>query len=123
MTDATTRFVEELKKRGYGPVILNENRIQFDYVVPAGKFTGQKIKIGLDISADWDLTPPGGINISPRLLPINPNATTHPEKVAESPFGESWEYWSRPYPSGLWQKCGKTVKDYLRYVKDLFYSQ
>jgi hypothetical protein len=117
-------FIIELKILGYNAEVLNENRIVFDYSITEGKFAGQTVKLGLEIPPDWSLNPPGGLHVLPKILPINPNATGHPERVVESPnFGPEWEYWSRPYPPGEWPKSKRTVKDYLRHIRHLFFTQ
>lgn len=115
-------FIDDLKALGYEPEVLSENRIAFSYVVPEGKFKDQTIKLGFEIPTDWNLTPPSGPHISPRLLPIKADAAGHPERVAESPnFGQEWEYWSRPYPN--WPNSRRTVKEYMKYIRHLFETQ
>lgn len=119
---AVQDFISGLEALGYEVHLLAENRIYIDYVVPVGKFIGQAVKLGFEVPGDWNLTPPGGPHISPRILPLNPNAPDHPSRTAESPnFGSDWEYWSRP--CNYWSKTGKTVKDYMRHIKDLFSTQ
>ena len=120
----TQEFIDELNTLGYQAEVLNDNKIVFDYVVLDGKFKDQSIKLGLDVPQDWNLNPPGGLHVSPRILPINPNETSHPARVAESPnFGPDWEYLSRPFPPGEWAKTKRAVRDYMRYVRHLFSTQ
>jgi hypothetical protein len=94
------------------------NHIVFDYLVPAGKYRGSQIRIGLEVPSDFSRTPPGGPHISPRLLPMNPNAAGHPDKTADSSFGTDWQYLSRPY-RGVWS-ARKGASDYLAHIDHLF---
>ncbi len=102
---AYAEFVKELGALlGHPPTELGSNRIAFEYVVPAGKFKDTKVTLGLEIPGDFPNTPPGGPHIKPRILPLNPSAPGHPERVASSAFGDEWEYWSRPYQD--WAESG-----------------
>lgn len=118
MDAATADFASQLVARGYGATEVAANRITFRYAVEVGRFAGQEVVIGIEVPPDFDRTPPSGPHVSPRILPINPTATTHPEKVLESNFGVDFEYWSRPYTN--WGKDGRDVGAYLAFLRHLF---
>ena len=118
MDAATTEFARQLRGFGHEPTEVSPNRITFRYTVEVGRFVGQEVIIGLDVPPDFDRTPPSGPHISPQILPLNPTATTHPEKVANSDFGAKFEYWSRPYQN--WGKDGRDVGAYLAFIRHLF---
>jgi len=119
---AAQDFSDQLRDIGYDPSV-EENRVIFDYTVEVGKFKGQKVKLGFE-AQDFPLAPPSGPHLSPRILPLNPSAECHPEKVVESPFGEDWEYWSRPYPATPgWQKSSRSARAYLRHIRHLWLTQ
>lgn len=112
------KFIEELKNLGYEVQDKGDNRVAIDYLIANGRFKDTKIKIGFEIPTDFEVTPPSGPHISPRLLAINPNGPNHNERAHESAnFGSDWEYLSRPFPN--WKNTKRTVKEYLRYVKHL----
>lgn len=67
---------------------------------------------------DFPRTPPHGPHFSPALLPVNLDASSHPNRVHPSNFGHDWVHWSRPHP--LWETTGRSVAVYLAYVKALF---
>lgn len=114
------KFIEGLQALGYQPDISGGNRVIFDYKVKKGTHKGKEIKIGFDIPLDWNLIPPSGPHVT-LILPLNPSAPKHPERVAESPFGTEWQYWSRPFPN--WPKTNRSVKEYMRYINYLFETQ
>src|SRR6266851_2065728 len=95
---ANADFVKQLRELGYQPQEVDSDRVIFPYDVPCGRLAGQQIKLGFVVPADFNLTPPSGPHVSPRLLPINPPSGTHPNSgIHESPnFGTDWQYWSRP---------------------------
>lgn len=98
------------------------DKIAFKYTVPVGKFAGQTVTLGFVVPSDFPTTPPGGPHVSPRILPLNPGAAGHPERVAESgPFGEGWEYWSRPFPN--WKDTDRTATAYMAFIRRLFATQ
>lgn len=111
-------FAAGLKELGYVPEDLDNNRIAFSYTVPAGRFKGQVIKIGLEVPPDFQATCPTGPHISPRLIPINPNGGPS-DRAADSSFGGDWEYLSRPFVEGAdgWNRTTKDVKAYLRHIQ------
>jgi hypothetical protein len=121
METGLAAFVKELRALGYEPEDRGENKVAIGYSVPCGRFEGQQIRLGFQIPPDFSLNPPGGPHVCPRLLPINSAASTHPQRVAESPFGKEWEYWSRPFTD--WAKTNRTVKEYLGFIRHLFVTQ
>lgn len=111
-------FVDQLKNLEYEPEVEG-NRVKFQYEVPIGRFKDQVVTLGFEVPEDFPLTPPSGPHISPQILPLNPEAATHPERVVESPFGVEWEYWSRPFT--VWADTNRTVEDYItRHIFHLF---
>ena len=112
-------FVSQLKQLKYNVTELGENKVSFPFDIPVGKLRGKRIFLGFDVPMDFPNTPPGGPHIKPRILPLNENATTHPEKVlASQKFGPDWEYWSRPIPG--WAESDHTVKFYMMHIRTLF---
>jgi hypothetical protein len=121
MDAATTEFARQIQALGYEPTEIASNRITFPYTVEVGRFAGQKVVIGIEVPPDFDRTPPSGPHVSPRILPLNPDAATHPQKVVESPFGTAFEYWSRPYTN--WDKDGRDKRNagaYMAFLRTLF---
>lgn len=102
-------FLAALADRGY-EVALQDNFVIFDYTIEVGSRAGQHVKIGLQIPADWPLTPPPGPHVSPKL--------GHPHgAVSKSPLGADWEYWSRPTQN--WP-VDRSARAYLRHLRTLF---
>lgn len=112
-------FVSQLKQLKYDVTEMGGNKVSFPYEIPAGKFRGKQVYLGFDVPSDFPNTPPGGPHIKPRILPLNTNAKTHPEKVLESQkFGPDWEYWSRPILG--WAESDHTVRFYMKHIRTLF---
>lgn len=108
-----------LKELGYEAEDGGESRTVFKYVIGAGRFNGQTIKVGIDVPTDFNVTCPSGPHISPRLIPINSNAPGN-DRAAESPtFGSGWQYLSRPFGDQQqgWSRTNRSVKAYLRHIK------
>jgi hypothetical protein len=119
MASGKEEFERQLREMGIEPHAgQGDNRVVFDYVVSEGRFTGTQIRIGLIVPPEFSRTPPGGPHVSPRLLPMNPSASDHSTKTAESEFGPEWQYLSRPY-RGAWTGR-KGVADYLAHIDHLF---
>ena len=116
-------FVEQLKVLGFNPKDQGNGRIAFEYVVPCGTFSGRKISLGFVVQDDFNLNPPGGLHVAPRLLPLHPsNDLPHPAGgVHESPFGPDWQYWSRPLSH--WARTDRTVRAVMAHVRRLFDTQ
>jgi len=119
MTEGRKEFEAQLQALGYTPDQRPDERTSFPYPIPCGPFAGEQVRLGVEVPADFPRTPPGGIHLSPRVLPINSQAPSHPERVHESPFGADWEYWSRPMAQ-FWTKTDRSVKAYMDYVASLF---
>lgn len=114
---AVEQFVEEARQLGFEPAVRDGNRVVFAYEVPVGRFAGLRITLGFEVPPDFDRTPPSGPHISPRIMPINTEASRHPERVAPSPFGEEFEYLSRPYEQ--WGRDGRTLSAYMAHVRNI----
>jgi len=114
-------FLAGLKTLGYVATEIAPGRVAFPYKVASGKFAGREIRLGFEVPGDFNLTPPSGPHLSPRLLP-NQSGGTHPDGgVHDSPFGPDWQYWSRPLSH--WNQTEKTVKVVMAHVRRLFDTQ
>ena len=71
---------------------------------------------------ELDLNPPGGVHVTVPFLPLHPSSDQpHPVGgVHESPLGEDWRYWSRPFPRPEEWAQSPTVRTYMRHVHHLF---
>ncbi len=111
------KFKKGLEELGYNPELKDDDKIIILFSVPEGRFAGQQIKIGFQVPADFELTPPGGPHICPRLVPINPDAQDHARAAESQPFGQEWQYLSRPFAEQWARK--RTVKRYMEYIVHL----
>jgi len=122
-------FIEGLKKLGFETVTVKDHadHVVFDYTVGSGKFQSRAVKLGLIVPADFPMTVPGGIHVSPEIHPFK-SGGDHPlggilkrdtgfDKIGSAP----WQYWSRPYPN--WPAGKGTVADYMNYVWKLWDTQ
>ena len=115
------KFKEGLEAMGFTPEVKDEekdgvkvqDKIMILFTISDGRFAGQQVKLGFQVPQDFEMTPPGGPHISPRLIPININSPDH-SRAHESPFGPGWEYLSRPFTEQWARK--RTVKRYMEYV-------
>jgi hypothetical protein len=107
------KFKAGLEALGYVVEAKNEDKLVFPYPIAEGRFAGQKINLGIQVPPDFEMTPPGGVHISPRLIPLNPNAQDHSRAAESGPFGADWEYLSRPFTQWALKR---TVKRYMEYV-------
>jgi len=110
------KFGLGLADLGHAVELMGEDRVVIPYQITEGRFAGQQIKVGIQVPADFEMTPPGGIHITPRLIPINLNAQDHSRAAESQPFGADYEYLSRPFQQ--WARK-RTVKRYMEYVADL----
>jgi hypothetical protein len=115
-------FINQLQTIGYSVEDKGNGKLCCKYSIPIGRFIGQEIMLGFVVADDFPANAPSGPHISPQILPINrdgkhPNGRVHPS----DPFGDGWEYWSRPYPS--WGATDKTVKTYMKHIVQLFATQ
>ena len=118
MAQGREEFERQLRELGYSPEGGQPDpRVVFEYVPPRGRFHDQTVRLGFDVAAEFPRTPPPGPHVSPRILPMNPGAASHPEKTADSPYGPEWQYWSRPFPG--W-KGRESVATYLAFIDRLF---
>jgi Prokaryotic E2 family E len=119
---AKAKFIQELQALGYTvQELVAENRCfqVFDYLIPVGRFRGQKVRIGLEVQESFPMDAPPGPHFSPKLLPLHPgNDIPHPfGGVHASPLGADWQYWSRPFNE--WAQTNKTVKTYFTQINHL----
>ncbi len=116
---AVQDFIDGLKAMGYQPESRGDKLVAFRYAIPVGKFLGQEIWLGFQVNDGFPLNPPSGPHVSPCLLPHNPQGGTHPNcGVHNSPFGEGWQYWSRPFPG--WPKTKRDTPSYMAHIRHLF---
>jgi len=113
-------FVNELRELGFDVQDLDGDKVSFSYEIPCGRLAGQQIKLGFLVPGDYNLTPPSGPHVCPRLLPMNPTGGTHPTcGVHESQqFGTDWQYWSRPLSH--WAQTQRRAKDVMAHINHLF---
>jgi hypothetical protein len=112
-------FIEQLRAIGYQPAARNGGLVAFRYVIPVGRLIGKEIDLGFAVHDDFPINPPGGLHVSPCLLPLNPAGGAHPNYgVHNSPFGPGWQYWSRPFPD--WALTKRRVRDYMAHIRHLF---
>ena len=115
-------FVKGLQDLGYEVADHGEGRLAFPYAVEVGRFAGQTIQLGFIVGDDFPAVPPSGPHLSPQLLPMNTGTNVHPHGgIHSSPFGEGWEYWSRPFAD--WAKGDRCVRAYMAFVRRLFHTQ
>jgi len=118
---AQADFLAGLQALGYGATEVAPGRVALPYTIESGKFAGRRIQVGFDVPGDFNLTPPSGPHVSPRLLP-HQSGGTHPNGgVHDSRFGSDWQYWSRPLSH--WGQTAKTVKDVMAHIRHLFDTQ
>jgi len=114
-------FLTQLGTMGHNVEDRGDGRLCFPFTVPVGKLIGTEVMLGFIVHDDFPANPPGGPHFSPCLLPANSTPGSHPNAgVHPSPFGEGWQYWSRPL--GHWSKTNRTVKDVLAHVYHLLES-
>ena len=102
------------------------DRVTFGYTPDLGKFAGQQLRLGIKVPPNFQLNPPTGIHVSPRILPIHPgNDKPHPfggvhesAEFEENPAEPIWQYWSRPFTN--FAKTDRSVRAYMRHVRALF---
>jgi len=126
MSATTDDFAAQLRQLGLEPELRPSEFVVFDYEVELGRHIGETVKLGLQVPADWPMSPPSGPFVSPRLLPISGSTGqgrpwdavhTADGRGLDDPDGV-WEYWSRPFTA--WPKTDRSVKAYLRHLRTLF---
>jgi hypothetical protein len=112
--------IEQLSALGYELQEHDPEKISLPYKIEAGEHAGKEIRIGFIINDQMPFEPPSGPHITPHLYPIHPqNDVPHPRgAVHSSPFGEHWQYWSRP--CGDWRQTDGTMRAYMKFIRGLF---
>lgn len=112
-------FVDGLKQLGYSPEDKGDSRVGFSYPIKDGQFKDRTITVGVEVPPDFNVTPPPGIHITPRLIPMKPEGAGNDRAADSTPFGGEWQYLSRPFvdAAGDWGSTTRDVKAYLRHVK------
>ena len=111
-------FIDELRALGHEPIDKGEGKICFPFLIAVGPRAPRTVQLGYLVNDDFPLNPPGGPHFSETLMPINTNGGDHPyASIHASPFGEGWQYWSRPIPH--WQQTRRRVSDVLAHVHRL----
>ena len=119
---AQADFLAQLTDLGYDATELAPGRVVFPYTVESGRFAGKEVRVGFEVPGDFNLTPPSGPHIFPRLLP-NESGGAHPSGgIHDSQnFGPDWHYWSRPLSH--WNQTDRTVRAVLAHLRHLFDTQ
>lgn len=111
-------FAAQLAELGYRVEDRGDGKVCFPYTIPVGKYAGKEVMLGFVVPLDFPLTPPGGPHFAPHLLPISQTSGVHPSAgIHPSPFGEGWQYWSRPLQH--WNSTKKTVSVVMAHVLHL----
>jgi hypothetical protein len=119
MNIGISELKRQLEEMGYVVSVTGGNFLSFNFKIPLGRFRDKDIELGFEAS-QFPLIPPSGLIIKPYLLPISGGGGSHPYggiHLRTSPSSE-WQYWSRPFPD--WDKCEKTAKTYMAFVRTLF---
>ena len=118
---AKSDFLSQLQVMGYTVqelAIAPHTYWVFDYEIPLGKFRGRIVQVGLLASDSFPMDPPPGPHFNPHLLPVTNQGGVHPlGGIHNSPLGQVWQYWSRPFTG--WSKTDRTVKTYIAHLKNL----
>jgi hypothetical protein len=109
------KFKDGLEVLGYAVELKDPDIVIIPFVIAEGRFAGQRIKLGFQVPQDFEMNPPGGPHISPRLIPIS-GAQDHSRAAESQAFGAEWEYLSRPFNQWAHKR---TVKRYMEYVAHL----
>lgn len=104
------KFAEELKEMGFDPEV-DGNRVSIDYVIPCGRFNGEKLKMGFEVNG-FPANAPHGPHFSKHLMPMKQRG------IHTSNFGQGWQHWSRPHND--WNKTDRKVKNYFSFLRMLF---
>lgn len=112
-------LTSQLRALGYEVKELDTGKISFPYEIEVGSKAGEIVTLGFVLPGDFPASPPSGPHISPRLLPLRSDGEHPTGRIHESPFGESFEYWSRPF-AGEWAKTARTAAVYMAHIRGLF---
>ncbi|QQO16050.1 hypothetical protein JJB99_07795 [Bradyrhizobium diazoefficiens] len=133
VSDGTARtgvpfFMAGLKSLGFNPTVVpgKSEHVYFAYEIPTGNFAGRQVQLGLIVPADFPMTSPGGIHVSPRFYPnrgggTHPTGGIHDSADFQNALGGEWQYWSRPYSN--WGAAKKAVATYMSHVWKLWDTQ
>lgn len=116
-------FVAGLRNLGYSPEIVDpsQRRIRFAYNVETGRHAGKTYNLGFDVPQDFPLTTPPGPHVEAILHQTGQSGTHPTANIHDSPFGSTWQYWSRPFPD--WARSKKTVGAYMGHIFKLWDTQ
>lgn len=126
MSTAVEAFCAELRALGYGPTLLSDAYVAFDYEVELGPLAGRSVRVALQADGHPH-SPPSGPFVSPHLLPLRPDGSPAPWGGVHEASGRNafpcspgvWQYWSRPYNE--WNAHGRTVRAYIeKHLRRLF---
>ncbi len=113
-------FINQLQALDYIVQEPAPGFVSFEYEIPVGKFTGQKVWMSLQVLDSFPMNAPPGPHFKPHLLPVSGGGGVHPYgAIHGSPLGAEWQYWSRPF-NNEWNRTDKTVKSYLAHIRNLF---
>ncbi len=71
------------------------------YPIPGGRFFGGVVRVGIAVPNDYPETPPGGLYVSPKIVPVSDMAGLNIHDRAETAqLPGEWQYWSRPIKEG-----------------------
>lgn len=75
------------------------------FEVMVGKYAGQIVQIAVPVPQDFPMTPPSGLYVSPCIMPVSEMGArnVHDRSNETVSLPGSWQYWSRPVPSGTWR--------------------
>jgi hypothetical protein len=112
-------FISQMESLGYAVSEFPPDFISIEYIIPVGKFYGQKVNMAFQVNDSFPMNPPPGPHFKPHLLPVTGGGGTHPfGAIHNSPLGADWQYWSRPF-NKHWNSTDRTVKTYLAHIKNL----
>lgn len=111
MTDQQRDFIDQLRKLGYEPEIVN-NHVVFDFTVQTGPCDGETIRVGVDVPRNWPASAPHWVHVSP---PMTDGGNVH-----QSEIGSDWRKWSRPYQDQAWRRSDRTVRTYIGHIHRVF---
>lgn len=71
---------------------------------PGGRFLGMPLTIAIAVPADFPQTPPGGVYVSPKVIPVAEmgGLNIHDRSNETGSLPGEWQYWSRPLPPNTW---------------------
>ena len=109
-------FAQQLRDAGIAVEETHGDRVAFAYSMDDGGYATPSLRVGVVVPPTFPDEPPGGIHVHPRRRADNTGAQ-HPDRVAQSPFGPDWEYWSRPFPG--WASQNRNARAYRRWIDHL----